>query len=142
MDNDGDLDLLVTNLNDRPVLLRNDLPHARTALAHGRSGRPRRTVQSGWHRRDRDVSRGANPTVKPKELLRQRFSSGSYMSAHDQRLHFGLGPADSVPELIVRWPDGRVQTLGKCPCRSGPPRRTAGEVEVGSRWLVLEAGVD
>ena len=37
------------------------------------------------------------------------------MSVHDQRLHFGLGRADAVAELTVRWPDGSVQTLPHVP---------------------------
>ena len=44
-------------------------------------------------------------------LLRQRVSSGSYMCAHDPRLHFGLGTAKRVDELVVRWPDGSEKTL-------------------------------
>ncbi len=38
----------------------------------------------------------------------QRFGGGSYQSAGDPRLHFGLGPATRVDRLEVRWPSGRV----------------------------------
>ena len=38
-------------------------------------------------------------------------SAGSYLSASDKRVHFGLGSNKSVKELEVRWPSGVVQTL-------------------------------
>jgi hypothetical protein len=110
MDNDGDLDLLVTNLNDRPVLLRNDTPregrHWLMVELVGRAGRSSRDAIGAIV-----TCRVVQPTGEAKVLLRQRSSSGSYMSVHDQRLHFGLGRADAVAELTVRWPDGSVQTL-------------------------------
>jgi hypothetical protein len=37
-------------------------------------------------------------------------ANSSYLSASDQRLHFGLGPAAKV-EIIVRWPSGTVDTV-------------------------------
>ena len=37
-----------------------------------------------------------------------RFGGGSYASAGDPRLHFGLGPARRIDEIEVRWPSGRL----------------------------------
>ncbi len=110
MDNDGDLDLLVMNLNDCPTLLRNDTPRAGRHWLMvdlvGRSGRVNRDAIGAVVTCDIVLPSGAT-----KSLLAQRSSSGSYMSVHDQRLHFGLGEADSVAKLTVRWPDGSLQTL-------------------------------
>ena len=44
--------------------------------------------------------------IGERTLLRDRSSGGSFLSAHDPRLHFGLGQADHVDLLEVRWPDG------------------------------------
>lgn len=114
MDNDGDLDLLIINLNDRPVLLRNDTPHdGRHWLMLdlvGRAGRSNRDAIGALA-----TCRVTQPSGESTTMVRQRFSSGSYMSVHDQRLHFGLGRASSVDELTIRWPDGSEQTLRKVP---------------------------
>ena len=42
--------------------------------------------------------------------IRERQSGGSYLSAHDPRLHFGLGAAEQV-DLEIHWPDGQIQLL-------------------------------
>ena len=38
----------------------------------------------------------------------RRVGGGSFQSAADPRLHFGLGPSDHVASVEVRWPSGRV----------------------------------
>ncbi len=46
--------------------------------------------------------------------IRQRgdvLSSGSYISANDQRLHFGLGDSTTVETVEIRWPDGTKETI-------------------------------
>ncbi len=109
-DNDGDLDLLVANLNERPVLLRNDTPRAGHHWLMldlvGRQGKSNRDAIGAIVQ-----CKVTGPDGSSKVLLRQRNSSGSYMCVHDQRLHFGLGSATSVAQLTVRWSDGSVQTL-------------------------------
>ena len=45
-----------------------------------------------------------------RTLMRERQGGGSYLSANDPRLHFGLGPAARVDRIEVRWPDGSVDT--------------------------------
>ncbi len=110
LDNDGDIDLVVMNLNDQPVLLRNDTArqgrHWLMLELVGREGHSNRDAIGAVVR-----CRLPGDDGQSKTLLRQRSSSGSYMCVHDQRLHFGLGKAAVVPELIIRWPDGEEQTL-------------------------------
>ena len=43
-----------------------------------------------------------------RSQVAQRVGGGSYQSANDGRLHFGLGPAQSIDSLEVAWPSGRV----------------------------------
>ena len=97
-DNDGDMDVLVTNLNDRPALLRNDTPRRdRHWLTVSLLGRPP----------NRDAI-GAVVKIEAGKLrpMRQRMSGGSYLSQHDPRIHFGLGEHSTVDRLEVTWPDG------------------------------------
>lgn len=106
-DNDGDLDLLVGNLNSRPVLLRNDTP---------RRGRHWISVQLVGASSNRDAI-GAIVSVKvgPHTMNRLRTSGGSYLSQHDSRLHFGLGGHGTVDLLEVTWPGGTRQTMSNVP---------------------------
>jgi hypothetical protein len=43
-----------------------------------------------------------------RRQVAQRFGGGSYQSAGDPRLHFGIGSSDKVTSVEVRWPSGRV----------------------------------
>jgi hypothetical protein len=100
-DNDGDLDLLVTQEASRLRLLRN---------AGGNSQGHWLLVElEGADHRD---ALGTRVTVITSDqlLVRERQSGSSYLSSHDPRLHFGLGAATRV-DLEVRWPSGTVQTL-------------------------------
>jgi hypothetical protein len=50
-------------------------------------------------------------TIGGRTLLREIKSGGSYLSQSDLRAHFGLGAADRIERLEIRWPSGRTQTL-------------------------------
>ena len=104
-DNDGRVDLLVANLNDSPVLLRNtsSLP-----------GRHWLTVKLVGHTSNRDgVGARLRCLLGDRTLVRERVSAGSYCCSHDPRVHFGLGDASLVPELEIRWPSRKVQKLSQ-----------------------------
>jgi hypothetical protein len=54
-------------------------------------------------------------TVSGRTLVAARFGGGSYLSASDHRLHFGLGPAAKADRVEVKWPSGHrdcYQDLG------------------------------
>ena len=102
MDNDGDVDIVVSNLKDAPTVLRNDTGNASRWL----------TVKLIGTHCNRDAI-GTRVTVVSGELTQMReVKSGSgYLSQNDLRLHFGLADATRVDTLTVRWLCGRVQTL-------------------------------
>ena len=102
IDNDGDIDIVISNLKDAPTVLRNDGGNASQWL----------TVKLIGTDCNRDAI-GARVTVVSGDLTQMReVKSGSgYLSQNDLRLHFGLGAAASVDTLTVRWLCGRVQTL-------------------------------
>ncbi len=102
IDNDGDIDIVVSNLKDSPTVLRND---------GGNTGRWLGVELVGTHG-NRDAI-GARVTVVSGGLtqIREVKSGSGYLSQNDLRLHFGLGNTKSVDTLTVRWLCGKVQTL-------------------------------
>ncbi len=99
VDGDGDLDLLVGNIDGPPTLLCNDGPSGNwiKVLLVGVGG-------------NRDAV-GARLVIHVGERreLRCVSSSGSFLSSSDLREHFGLGTAAKADELEVTWPNGRVE---------------------------------
>ena len=102
IDNDGDIDIVVSNLKDSPTILRNDIDNTARWLG---------VTLIGTHC-NRDAI-GARVTVVAGDLtqIREVKSGSGYLSQNDLRLHFGLGNATSVDTLTVRWLCGKVQTL-------------------------------
>jgi hypothetical protein len=98
LDNDGRLDALLVADNEPLVYL-----HNRTAGGHSLTIRLEGTTSN------RDGV-GARVTVEAGGIRRvaQRMGGGSFLSASDGRLHFGLGDATRVDRVEVRWPSGRV----------------------------------
>jgi len=100
-DNDGDIDVLIVNLNEPPSLLRNDLKGnnhwLKLKLIGSRSNRSAvgaRVICSYGKRR------------QAQEVIAQ----SSFYSCNDQRLHFGLGNA-ATANLEIRWPSGTKQSI-------------------------------
>jgi hypothetical protein len=103
VDNDGDLDIVIANLDRGPVLLRNQgRPSDGTWLTIRARGR--KSNASGL---------GAAVKVETSERtqVREITNVASYLSSNDIRLHFGLGRATVVRRIDVTWPSGITQTL-------------------------------
>lgn len=102
-DNDGDIDILIVNLNEPPSLLRNDVTGGQHWLKVLLIGR--RSNRSGI---------GARVTVitAAGRQMQERQSQSSFLSSNDPRLHFGLGSMTDA-EVQIRWPNGNVQRLGR-----------------------------
>lgn len=100
IDNDGDIDVLVINMNDRPTLLRNDTDSTNSWITLRLIG--------ASHNRD---AVGARVTLEHADIrqIAEVRSGGSYLSHNDMRVHFGLGRQTGVPRVTVRWPDGAVE---------------------------------
>jgi hypothetical protein len=104
-DNDGDVDVLVVNLNEPPSLLRNDLAGRGHWLKVKLIGTKSNRGAIGARVRARYGGK-----VQAQEVL----SQSSFYSASDPRLHFGLGAADTA-DLEIRWPNGGVERLPNVP---------------------------
>ena len=102
IDNDGDIDIVISNLKDTPTVLRNDGDNTAQWLG---------VKLIGTHC-NRDAI-GARVTVTAGGLtqIREVKSGSGYISQNDLRLHFGLGDVMSIDTLTVRWTCGKVQTF-------------------------------
>ena len=102
IDNDGDLDLLVTNNNGPARLFLNEAAKGRHWLAVKLEGV-----------KDNRFGLGALVGVTlrgGKTLWRQARTDGSYLSASDARVHFGLGVNAVIENVQVRWLSGTQET--------------------------------
>jgi hypothetical protein len=99
IDNDGDIDVIVTNSNGPARLLLNQVGNQNHWLGLrllGKSGR------------DMLGTRVEIVIAKHKVLLRRARTDGSYLSANDPRVVAGLGSAARVDAVRIHWPDGTV----------------------------------
>lgn len=102
LDNDGDLDMLIANIAEAPQLLRNDGGNRRNALLV-------RTVGSESNRDG--IGARVRAVIGERTLTREVRAGSSYLSQSDLRVHFGLGEAERVDRLEIRWPGGATDIL-------------------------------
>ena len=102
IDNDGDVDIVVNDLDSAPQLLRNDGGNKNNWILV-------KTIGTKSNRN----GIGAKVKVVSGDLtqLDEVRSGGSYISQNDLRLHFGLEKRTTVDLIQVRWPSGAVDTL-------------------------------
>ncbi|HEX8294008.1 MAG TPA: CRTAC1 family protein, partial [Pyrinomonadaceae bacterium] len=106
-DNDGDLDLLISNNGEAPALLRNEGGN-----------------RNNWLGLDLVAAKGSNPGAVGAVItwqagaLRQtrlKTSGGSYLASHDPREILGAGRSPKVDSVEIRWPSGKVDKLSNLP---------------------------
>jgi hypothetical protein len=100
LDNDGKVDIVLNHLNEPVVLLRNVLDNGHHWLGVELAGKDHRDL----------VGMKLTLEVGKQTLVRFVKGGGSYLSAHDPRIVFGLGQATAAGRLTVRWPSGQEQT--------------------------------
>ena len=101
-DNDGDLDILVTNNRGPARLLRNDAPKAgRWLIVRATTGDPPRDA----------LGAAVFLETGQKRYRREIRSAGGYLGGNDPRAHFTLPEGESPDALVIRWPDGREQRM-------------------------------
>jgi enediyne biosynthesis protein E4 len=125
LDNDGDLDIVVNNVNDTPDLFTLDSPADAHWLVLKLVGT--RSNRSAIGARARLV------TAAGRQVQEVR-GGGSYYSQNDQRVHFGMGDSTRIERLEIRWPNGleevwtdvgidRIVTLKEGSGVAVPPRK-------------------
>jgi hypothetical protein len=102
VDNDGDLDLLVTSNGQGVELLRNDGGNRGNALL----------LRLVGTRSNRDaIGARLRLTAGGRTQVREVTSGSSYLGQNDPRVHVGLGDATVVAGLEIRWPSGRTEVV-------------------------------
>jgi enediyne biosynthesis protein E4 len=109
LDNDGRMDALVVVQNEPLVFLHNRSPRGHFVTLG---------LEGTASNRDGVGARVAL-VAGSKRHVAQRIGGGSYLSAGDPRLHFGLGDARRIESLEVRWPSGRVDRFLDLPADTG-----------------------
>jgi hypothetical protein len=102
LDNDGDLDIVVSNVGDTADVLRNDGGNRSNSILV-------RTIGS---RSNRDgIGARLKLSVGGRILVRDVKAGSSYLAQNDLRVHFGLGNAPKAERLEIRWPSGAVDII-------------------------------
>ena len=131
-DNDGDVDILVTQSNGPATLLRNENGNKQNWLriklvgtVSNRDGIGARVLLTiGEMARDRPSPYGLQADEMERDepsfddvtqQIRDVNPGASYLSSHDARLHFGLGENTNVNRLEIRWPSGVVEVYENLP---------------------------
>ena len=101
-DDDGDVDALVLGIDEQPRLLENQSRRVGHWVG----------VRTVGTRSNRDGF-GARISVRAggRTFVRESRTASGLYSAHDPRIHFGLGPVAEIDSIEVRWPSGAVSTL-------------------------------
>ena len=100
-DNDGDIDILIMNINEPPSLLRNDV----TGSAHWL-----KLKLVGTHSNKSAIGAVVTAIYAGRTQSQAVMASSGYLSCNDRRLHFGLG-AVAAADIEIAWPNGGHETL-------------------------------
>ena len=102
LDNDGDLDIVVSNVGATADVLQNEGGNRSNSILV-------RTVGSSSNRDG--IGARLKLSVGGKTLVREVKAGSSYLAQNDLRVHFGLGNATKADRLEIRWPSGAVDTI-------------------------------
>jgi hypothetical protein len=100
-DNDGDVDILVMNMNEPPSLLRNDVSGGRHWL---------KVLLVGVQTNRSAIGARVVARYGSRRQVQEVTAQSSFYSANDRRLHFGLG-AETAADLTIRWTNGATETI-------------------------------
>ena len=123
-DNDGDVDVLIVNLNEPPSLLRNDL-----------------TGTANWIKVKLEGVKSNRSAIGARVLVRYGtktqaqavLSQSSFYSSNDPRLHFGLGNV-TVADIEIYWPNGQRETLKRVPANQLVTVREGAGIVASKGW--------
>jgi hypothetical protein len=100
--NDGNMDIVVEDLDGKPMILRNHGIPGRHWVSFELTGT--KSNRLALNARVKIVAGGVTQTS-------EIHSGGSYLSQNDLRVHFGLGTAAKIDKVEIRWPSGLVEDL-------------------------------
>ena len=100
-DNDGDMDILVMNMNEAPSLLRNDVSGSNHWL---------KVLLVGVQSNRSAIGTRVLARYGSRRQVQEVTAQASFYSVNDRRLHFGLG-AEKAADLTIRWTNGATETI-------------------------------
>ena len=100
-DNDGDIDMLIVNINEPPSLLRNDVSGGNHWL---------KVLLVGSTSNRSAIGASVVVSYGGRRQVQAVSGQASYLSVNDRRLHYGLGKAASA-DLEIRWPNGKLEKI-------------------------------
>jgi len=102
LNNDGLIDVVITNVGELPTVLLNTTQNQNNSLTF-------RLIQSGPNR----DAIGSRLTLKTnrRTMVQEVAAGGSYLSQNDLRIHFGLASDEKPVSAEVRWSDGKAETI-------------------------------
>ena len=106
LDNDGDIEVVINNLDAPPTILRNDGGNKQNWLMVKCVGT--QSNRSG-------IGARVKVTANGRAQIDEVMSGSSYYSHNDLRLHFGLGSATVISKLEIQWPLGRKEAFDDVP---------------------------
>jgi hypothetical protein len=102
LNNDGLVDVIVTNLGDKPLVLLNTSKNANPKALF-------KLVQNG---KNRDaIGARLTLTTDKRTVFAEVQAGASYISQNDFRLHFGLGAGEKIESVEIRWSDGKTEKV-------------------------------
>ena len=106
LNNDGNIDVVVLNMDGPPQLLLNQ-----------GENHNHRVLLKLIGTKSNKMAIGAKVTVSAGKLVQtaEVRAGGSYLSSNDPRLHFGLAAETKMNEVTIRWPNGDKETLKDLP---------------------------
>lgn len=111
LDNDGDLDYVVNNINDPAFVYENNLyAKGKESKAHYLS-----ISLEGPQTNTTGIGAAIEINAQGKKQFYHQYLTRGFMSSMDPRIFFGLGDADSLDSIKITWQDGTSQLLEKVP---------------------------
>jgi hypothetical protein len=107
LDNDGDLDMVINNINDEASIYRN------TSRENDKENRHYLKIKFAGSRLNRNGI-GASVTIYLDHGKQQMYENSvfrGYLSSDEGIAHFGLGKENAIDSVIIKWPDGKKQLL-------------------------------
>jgi hypothetical protein len=107
LDNDGDLDVVINNINDESSIYENTLLDA-----GNKNDQHYLSVNiEGSEKNINGIGTMLHVYYDGKQQYYEQYDARGYLSTDDARAHFGLGSVAKIDSLVVQWPDGKTQLL-------------------------------
>lgn len=104
LDNDGDLDIITNNMDEKAFIYRNNSREMGL-------GNYLKIKLIGSEKNKDGIGARVTLTTKNGTQIYEQYLTRGFQSSSDKTIHFGLGEATAVTELTITWADGKTQTL-------------------------------